>query len=130
MEDIFDNLSTLSLDDTHLQHPVGRKKKSRINGKFLRGPISWDWLLQAGKLPGKALQVALFIQHYRGILKNDTVPLNLSKISREMAIDRSTASRALDHLEKAGLVQVQRLPGRKVLVTVAGKDEHSSATPI
>ena len=66
----------------------------------------------------RTLQVALFIQYYRGISKSDTVSLNLSRISRELAINRSTASRALDQLEKVGLVQVQRLPGRKVVVTV------------
>jgi len=130
MADIFDNISLLSLDDTYIQHPMGRKKKTRINGKFLKGPVSWEWLLQAGKLPGKALQIAIFIQHYRGISKSDTISLNLSRISRELAIDRSTASRALDQLVKAGLVQVQRLPGRKVVVIVVGQYDRSLSTSI
>jgi hypothetical protein len=35
----------------------------RRGQKFLRGPIPWDWLSVASRLPGKALQVGLAIWH-------------------------------------------------------------------
>ena len=81
---------------------------------FLRGPIPWVWLERAMRLPGRALHVALFLWLKAGIIKSALVTVNLSRLS----VDRSAASRGLAALEAAGLIRVERKPGRKPLVTI------------
>jgi DNA-binding transcriptional ArsR family regulator len=81
---------------------------------FLKGPIPWAWLHRAICLPGRALHVALQLWFHAGIAGNGIVAINLSRLS----VDRSAASRGLAALEAAGLVRVQRKPGRKPLVTI------------
>jgi hypothetical protein len=84
--------------------------------RFLAGPVPWAWVEAAAKLPGKALHVGLALWRLRGITKAWTVKLNLSAI--DLVPDRSTASRALSALERAGLVVVDRSDGRASVVTI------------
>lgn len=83
---------------------------------FLRGPIPWVWLSRAAELPGRALAIAVVLWHYAGMTGTALVPLNLSSLP--LKIDRSSASRGIVALERAGLVRVSRRPGRKLLVTL------------
>ena len=77
--------------------------------------MPWPWLLAASRLGGKALNVGLAIWQKRGIT-GDPVVLSLSRL--EMGFDRSTASRALVALERAGLVRVERAPGHAPRISV------------
>lgn len=81
---------------------------------FLKGPVSWPWLQRAMALPGRAVHVGLHLWLMAGVLNSKVVTINLSRLS----VDRSAASRGLVALEAAGLVAVQRRPGRKPLVTI------------
>lgn len=85
---------------------------------FLRGPIPLRWLRQAGGLPGKALHVGIAIWFLVGLRKSYVVALSLSAVARDFGIDRATTSRGLAQLARAGLVSVERHPGRKVTVRV------------
>lgn len=91
--------------------------------RFLKGPIPWLWIIAAASLPGRALHVGLAIWLAVGIKKRNAVPLSLTAISKEMGHSRATASRGLQRLEDAGLVEVHRAPGRKPLVTLLDPPE-------
>jgi DNA-binding MarR family transcriptional regulator len=92
--------------------------------RFLKGPIPWDWLRQAGELPGKALHVGICIWLEVGMKRSANVKVSLSKVGREMGCDRTTASRGLQHLETAGLINVDRHPGRCPRVRVIAINRH------
>lgn len=90
----------------------------RISGTFLRGPVPWGWLVRAGRLPGRALQVATYVWFKVGCANAMTVSISLTAAATEFACDRSSMSRALAALARDGLVAVQRRAGRKVDVTI------------
>ncbi|MBN1908504.1 MAG: hypothetical protein JW818_02085 [Pirellulales bacterium] len=84
---------------------------------FLKGPIPWSWLEKAMRLPGKALAVALVVWHLCGLKKSSTVHMEPSKI-RSAGMSPRVARRGLKSLENAGLVAVDRHPGRAPDVTI------------
>jgi hypothetical protein len=86
--------------------------------KFLCGPLPWAWLVRAGRMHGKTLQVAVRLWHEVGLRRSLEVTLNLTSTAAECGIDRATASRALGALARAGLVRVDRRRGHKNIVTV------------
>lgn len=79
---------------------------------FLKGPIPANWLGKAAKLPGKALHVGLAVWFVAGLAKRRRVKLE-RKALRLFGVDRRhTVYRALERLEAAGLVAVDRGKGR------------------
>jgi hypothetical protein len=114
---------TLDVDSLRLPSgiaaPLPRRKSQRFGPgqKFLRGPIQWDWLSGAARLPGKALQVGLAIWHLAG-LKN-AMTIELSRVPLEsLGVTRQAGYRGLKALENAGLIKVGRRSGRKTRVTI------------
>lgn len=87
-------------------------------GRFLKGPIPWEWLAAASRCPGKALHVGLVVWHHAFLRKSSTVSVSMTRAASEMGFDRSSALRALTELEAAGLVAVRRFPGRSPVVTL------------
>jgi DNA-binding transcriptional ArsR family regulator len=99
--------------------PVSPSKPVRFGRgqRFLRGPIPWDWLSVAARLPGKALQVGLAVWHLSG-LKN-AMTVELSRVPLEsLGVTRQAAYRGLKALENAGLIKAGRRSGRKTRVTI------------
>lgn len=96
-----------------------KKRPPRHKGKekFLKGPIPWDWLVQAMQLPGSALQVGLVLWFQSGISRNRAVKFNQASATR-YGMHGDTAKRGIRALEAAGLVQVLRLPGHALEVTL------------
>jgi hypothetical protein len=78
---------------------------------FLRGPVPWHWLCEAANLPGKALHVGLALHFLSGVRKAVKVPLT-TRVLGELGVSRQRARDALARLEGAGLVRVERQPGR------------------
>jgi hypothetical protein len=68
-------------------------------------------------LPGKALAVGLMPWLQRGITGRPTVLFCLSRATAE-GIPTTTARRAIRELERAGLVTINRKPGRGLEVTM------------
>lgn len=93
--------------------PIPRRRR----GRFLKGPVPLDWIGAAASLPGKALAVAMALRYQQGLRRSDTVRLTSARL-RPFGIDRQAARRGLIQLETAGLVQVERHPGRAALVTI------------
>ena len=84
---------------------------------FLKGPVPLGWLAQAACLPGKALHVGVFLWFLAG-LKNTCVVLLANGRLSGFGVNRSAKYRALNSLEAAGLVSVQRRRGRSPRVTL------------
>lgn len=91
------------------------KRRTRQVGMFLRGPIPWWWLQVAMTLPRPALAVGIAIWLQAGLRSSTKgLSVNLSRVG----VERTGASRGLKSLEKAGLVEADRRPGRVPIVTL------------
>src|SRR5262245_35351565 len=86
-------------------------------GRYLKGPIPWDWVVRASMLLGKALTVGLCLWRISGATKSKTVVLANHELE-PFGIGRSTKSRALAELEGAGLIRTERRPGRWSEITL------------
>jgi len=51
----------------------------------------------------------------------------LSLSRSHLVSDRKAAARGLDHLERIGLVRVERAPGLKPRATIVGRPEHQKS---
>ena len=79
-------------------------------------------MIAATALPGKyPLAVALVIQFRAGLEKTSTELRLTSKMLERFGINRLAGYRALAVLEEAGLVTVDRKPGRCPLVCIREK---------
>jgi hypothetical protein len=114
------NLARLTIPIAELlvtTEPVENLRPKRIKGRFLRGPVDWDWLITAARLPGRALHLAVAISYLDGFKRSGTVKLRPSVV-RELGMDRHASYRALKQLEDAGLLSVVRARGKAPAVTM------------
>ena len=100
-----------------------RAPRHRADERFLRGPIPWDWLVRAARLPGHALHVGVALWHLSGLHRQAAQVVLHSAVLRELGIARTTAYRALIALEDAALIVVERHPGRLPRVTLLAAEE-------
>lgn len=91
--------------------------RTKQNTRFLKGPIPMSYLQRAAVLPGKALAVYICITHQCDLTGRITVTLPKSLLAK-FGVSRDAKARALRELERAGLVSVEREPGRAVRVTL------------
>ena len=114
----------LDLDQIDLAEPVvsipRRRPSRRCRGQlFLRGPIPWAWIDTAGRLPGRALLVGLFVWRQSFMRKSATVRITYAQLVK-LGMHSRTAKRALRALDRAGLVCVAHWPGCGADVTLLG----------
>jgi len=110
--------------DLHI--PVKRLQLSDATGTlvaapktkpFLRGPIPLEWLGEAAKLPGKTINVAIALWWRYGMAKGK--PFKLTRMALKILnVKRDAASAGLARLEQAGLIQVERKPGQRPIVSI------------
>jgi DNA-binding transcriptional ArsR family regulator len=107
---------------------IRRLPRPKAGEKFLKGPIPLNWLSTAARLPGKSLHVAIAIWLEASLAKSATVRLS-NMASLPFGLDRNAKYRALQWLEEAGLIAVERKLGRSPLVTVLelGEDDAAQA---
>jgi DNA-binding transcriptional ArsR family regulator len=112
-------LASFALKDeemSNLARPSGGvRQPHRLHGRFLRGPVPLAWLKQAASLPHRAVALGLVLWREEPT-QGSPVRIVLGKVG--MGLSQRTAKRALAALEGAGLVTVQRLPGRGVDVVL------------
>lgn len=99
-------------NSARLQH-----KRTKIQGHFIKGPISLAWLQQAQSLSFNALRTGLLLWYKSGLL-NDKVIKTGSKLWQTFSMTRQSAYLGIAQLEKVGLVKVSRRPGCSLVVTV------------
>lgn len=97
--------------------PPKRPPRPRRGGRFLRGPIPWDWIEAARALPGQALSVGLVMWFEAGCRDARTVPVTLARLAGA-GMTTKTARRACRALERAELISVAHSPGRALVVTL------------
>jgi hypothetical protein len=86
--------------------------------QFLKGPIPWPWIVRAWSLPGQSLMVGLMLWRLAGLKKRKDGLLFGNNDCLDLSICPATKSRALKSLEQAGLIKVDREPGRLPVVTI------------
>lgn len=87
----------------------------------LRGPIPLDWLSAAAQLPGRSFHAGLACWYVAALTRTTSVPLsNISSL--RFGLDRNAKYRALAWLERAGLIAVERRPGRAPVITILTPD--------
>jgi hypothetical protein len=91
--------------------------RPRSGERFLKGPIPLDWLSAAACLPGKSLHVGIALWFMGGLHKSRVVPLS-NMAGLRFGLDRNAKYRALEWLEQASLVSVERKLGRAPVVTI------------
>lgn len=95
-----------------------KTRPRRVRGEFLKGPVPLAWLSAASKLPGKSpLAVGLALWFEAGRRRSVTVTLTSAVLAR-FGVDRKGKYRGLASLERAGLVEVVRVPRRNPQVTI------------
>jgi hypothetical protein len=126
------DLDEFSFSDAEAQAVQPRSRTRRIatvsEERFLRGPISWPWLVRAARLPGRALHVALVLQQQKGWRNSDSFTFTLTRM-QELGLDEQAARRGLRALEVAKLIALARKPGRGLLVTILPATERNEEAP-
>ncbi len=91
-----------------------------VKGEFVRGPVPVNWLSRVCELASqKTLATALALWFLAGLRKTkEDLKLTSAVLKRFRVDDRSAKSRALEALEGAGLVRVERQKGKNPLVTI------------
>ncbi len=92
-------------------------KSCRQSGISLTGPIPQSWIRIAAHLPGKSLHLGLVIWCAASMNRNRSVSIsNVDALG--FGLERNAKYRALDWLEQAGLIAVQRKLGCSPVVTL------------
>ena len=124
------------MDDRNI--PVRRVKRNPAPGKweeaiakplFIRGPIPLPWVEQAAQLPGKALALGIGLWWLHGMARNAEVKLT-KRLLQTFNVSRDAAADGLSRLEKVGLVQVKRAPGKRPSVRIVKEPQPNGALKI
>jgi hypothetical protein len=93
-----------------------KKRVRKSGGEFImRIPV--DWISAASALPGRAVVIGLALWFKAGVSKARQVKVTHSLLEK-FGLNRYAGRRALKALESAGLVTVERGPGRSPIATI------------
>ena len=79
--------------------------------------IPFDWIQGAATLPGKTVQVALALCFLKGVKQSLTFRVTQEALALA-SCSRQAYYQALNNLEQAGLIKVERSAGRRAVVTL------------
>jgi hypothetical protein len=96
--------------------------RHKTKEEFLKGPISIPWLRLAGRLTRRSWCVAIELWLLAGMRRSRTVALSTQRLAA-WGVSRRASYRALNAMERAGLVSVSRQPGCLALVTILGAQD-------
>ena len=110
----------LSLPSRSLTLKRGKAPRHKTGEHFLRGPIPMDWLCAASIATGygSGFKVAIALWYLSGLNHQASTVKLSGSVQRKMGIKRHAGYRGLVALESAGLVSVDRHPGRSPVVTI------------
>jgi hypothetical protein len=92
----------------------------KTKGRYVR-TIPLEWIERAIALPGKSLAVGVLIWHRKGLELSESTKLPMSHL-RKCGMSRWTVHRALDALEGAHLIRVERQAGCLPRVTIVDEE--------
>jgi hypothetical protein len=117
-------MSPLDLEQFRAQRETAARPTKRqgpprpkVGQWFLKGPIPGEWLTRAAGLSFRALRVGLALWYLAGLKKYREVKPNRDTWQR-FGLSPDAGRRGLAALEGAGLVAVDRQPGRGPVVTI------------
>lgn len=113
-------VTRLSYCSTSSSYVQGRKA---VKNLFVKGPIPLDWLTEVALLPGKCLNVAMAIQWLLGMSGGRPVKLT-KRAEMSFNVSGDTSRECLNRMETAGLIQLDRSPGKRPLIKVIVKNNH------
>jgi hypothetical protein len=128
------DIESLRLDPSLVGEAKPARRKPRLRGRFLKGPVPMPWLAQALHVgSGSGLMVGNILWHLSG-LKHHEKTILLSNVEVERwGISRQAKWRALGALERAGLITIERRRTRSPMVTLVvdipreGETDNSSS---
>ena len=102
-----------------------RVSKARADGmvvRFIRGPLPQEWFSRACRLPGRCAHMALALWYRHGM---EGSPVGgTTRLREDFGLSRHSAYRALELMEKTGLIKVERRIGcAPRVVLLEGGDE-------
>jgi hypothetical protein len=101
----------------HCGPRLGAKTPPRRRQVHIRVPYSWEFRLRDAERKGVVYPVALYI--LRRDWETDRAPIKITTVAMErLGVSRQSKWRALDELERLGLIQVQRQYGKNPVVTI------------
>ena len=103
---------------TSLKQKASLKPNPDTVGGFIKGPIPLLWISKAAEFKGSELHVALALWYLAGLTKSKTVKLTRKARETHFHVKRDAVYRALENLEQAGLVRVERQRGRLPIVAI------------
>lgn len=95
----------------------GKHGESTRAARFIRGPISFDWMQKANDLPGKAGAVGLALWFLKGVKRSSTFAVT-AEAKALAQCSRQAFARGLAALAAAGLISVQSKKGARPTVTI------------
>lgn len=96
---------------------AGTCVRRRTPWPFLKGPVPVPWLAVATGLPGRALAVGVALWFKAGLTGSHTVKPT-GALWQQFGLTRQAVYRGLRQLESAGLVEVDRAPGKNPVVLI------------
>jgi hypothetical protein len=102
---------------TTLRPRRSRPPHHRPQSAFLKGPIPWDWLDRAGRLPGKALAVGLVLWQKAGLSNTCTVKICQARLD-DLGLREASTRRGIRSLQDAGLIAVVSSAGRGLKISL------------
>ena len=106
-----------------MQPGASGRPRRWVDGNFIQGPISLEWLHKAWAVGRAAIGVAhylLWLASMSGTGPDAYISLNQSKLSREGGMSEKVVRTGIHALEEAGLIKVSREPGKTLRVQVVG----------
>jgi DNA-binding transcriptional ArsR family regulator len=101
-----------------------RRTRGKSAELYFAGSFRWPWLLQAGR--SGACFVAVKLLQLATMRRSDRVRFNSTQTAKELGVSRKTLYRHLEMLEAAGLVRVDRRPGRWPVVQLMGSPRRTA----
>lgn len=91
--------------------------KPGVDEKFIAINMPWSWFAVASSLPGKALGIGMIIWWLVIVEKKPVVRFSYKK-ARCTGLSGESIRQCIRSLERAGLIDVQRAPGRSPRIRV------------
>jgi hypothetical protein len=110
--------------DADLPEPPTKKVRRARNEAFTMVPLQWAAEMTAATHSKKAM-VGLWLLYKAWQTKSDTVTIANASLAG-FGISRDLKLKALNQLEKAGLISIKRQPRRSPLVTLLRKPSKSA----
>jgi hypothetical protein len=99
------------------QSARSRPPRHRPQSAFLKGPIPWDWIDRAGRLPGKALAVGLVLWQKAGLSNSRTIKICQARLD-DLGLREASTRRGIRSLQQAGLIAVVSSAGRGLKISL------------